>query len=204
MLKRQAHFLENQRGFTLIELAIVLIVLGFIIGSGMDLLGMFNDRSKMAEGKEVISSNILVVEGYVLKYKKLPDITNFRKVASSLYDPFGKPLVYIYDANLAANNICNATGAVITIRYCNDAACSSYTDIQNVAFMILSGGLNHNIQTAVPTSGAVSSATTIKVYKQGVKNIDDYSTDINRREMYDDIVKWVSFYEFVSLLGCSS
>jgi prepilin-type N-terminal cleavage/methylation domain-containing protein len=204
MLKKRACFLKSQRGFTLIELAIVLIVLGFIIGSGMDLLGMFNDRSRMAEGKEVVSSNVLAVEGYVLKYKKLPDTTNFSKVASALYDPFGKPLVYVYDANLATNNICNATGSLITIRLCNDAACSSYTDIQNVAFMILSGGLNHNIQTGVPTSGAVSSATTIKVYKQGLKNIDDYSADVNRREMYDDIVKWVSFYELVSLLSCSS
>lgn len=204
MFKKQIHFLKTQKGFTLIELAIVLVVLGFIIGAWADLLGMLNERSKTAEGKEIVSSSVLIVQGYVLKHKRLPDLTNFNNLAPTPYDSWEKPLVYIYDANLAANNICNATGTTITIRYCNNADCSSYTDIRNVAFIVLSGGPNYNIQTTVPSPRAVSSAITIRVYEQGLKNIDDYPTDINRREMYDDIVKWVSFYELISLLGCSS
>jgi hypothetical protein len=156
--------------------------------------------AKLSEGGENVLAAVESIRGYALKNKKLPDLSKFTSVVRNPNDSWGKPLVYIYDANLATNDVCSASGTSLTIRFCNDASCSSYTDIQNVAFMILSGGQNHNIQTA--GSQGVSSSTIIKVYKQEVGPVDNYPNDVNRPEPYDDIVNYVTLAQLKSGIAC--
>jgi hypothetical protein len=63
-----------------------------------------------------------------------------------------------------------------------------------VAFLVVSGGGNYNVQTG--------NGTTVKVYDFGTPNVDDYSGDINRPEDYDDVVKWVTLGELKTEARC--
>jgi hypothetical protein len=161
--------------------------------------GVVSTIIKLTESEENVLAAVESIKGYALKNKRLPDLSNFTSVVRNPYDSWGKPLVYIYDANLA-RDICNATSTSLTIRYCNDAACSSYIDIRNVAFIVLSGGANYNIQTA--GSQSVSSSTIIKVYKQEVGPVDNYPNDVNRPEPYDDIVNYVLLDQLKTEVAC--
>jgi prepilin-type N-terminal cleavage/methylation domain-containing protein len=188
-------------GFTLIELAIVLIVIGLLWGASVNLLGWLTDREKYSGNKEILASAVEAIKGYALNNKTLPTLSNFTSIVNTPNDVWGKPLIYIYYANATNRTICSFTGTPITVRYCYNTSCSSYNDTQNVAFIVLSSGENMNIQTGF-SSQAISSNTTIKVYDYGIKNIDDYSADVNRPEPYDDMVKIMTLYELQSLLGC--
>jgi len=193
---------KGSKGLTLIEVAIVLVILGLLIGLGAGLISMLTKRAKIIESRETVDAAVEAVKGYTIMNGRLPNYSNFTSVVRSLYDAWQKPIVYIYDGNASNNSICDLTKTAITVRLCFNTDCSSYNETKNVALIVLSGGPNYNIQTA--GSQEVSSNTTIKVYQQGVDNVDNYSGDFNRPEPFDDIVKYVTLYELQSLLKCPS
>jgi len=194
--------LKGSEGLTLIEIAIVLVILGLLIGLGAGLISMLTKRAKIVESRETVDAAVEAVKGYTIMNGRLPNYSNFTSIVRSSYDAWQKPIVYIYDGNASNKYICDLTKTAITVRFCFNTDCSSFNETQNVAFIVLSGGPNYNIQTA--GSQEVSSNTTIKVYQQGVDNVDNYSGDFNRPEPYDDIVKYVTLYELQSLLKCPS
>jgi len=193
---------EGIAGLTLIEVAIVLVVLGLLIGLGAGLISMLTKRAKIVESREIVDAAVEAVKGYTIMNGRLPNYSNFTRIVRSSYDAWQKSIVYIYDGNASNKSICDLTNTAITVRFCFNTDCSSFNETQNVAFIVLSGGPNYNIQTA--GSQEVSSNTTIKVYQQGVDNVDNYSGDYNRPEPFDDIVKYVTLYELQSLLKCPS
>jgi type II secretory pathway pseudopilin PulG len=193
---------KGSAGLTLIEVAIVLVILGLLIGLGAGLISMLTKRAKIAESREIVDAAVEAVKGYTIMNGRLPNYSNFTSIVRSLYDAWQKPIVYIYDGNASNKSICDLTKTAITVRFCFNTDCSSFNETQNVTFIVLSGGPNYNIQTA--GSQEVSSNTTIKVYQQGVDNVDNYSGDFNRPEPFDDIVKYVTLYELQSLLKCPS
>jgi prepilin-type N-terminal cleavage/methylation domain-containing protein len=193
---------KGSKGLTLIEVAIVLVILGLLLGLGAGLVGMLTKRAKIVESREIVDAAVEAVKGYTIMNGRLPNYSNFTTIVRSLYDAWQKPLVYIYDGNASNKSICDLTKTAITVRFCFNTDCSSYNETQYVAFIVLSGGPNYNIQTA--GSQEVSSNTTIRVYQQGVDNVDNYSGDFNRPEPFDDIVKYATLYELQSLLKCPS
>ncbi|MDO8336090.1 MAG: type II secretion system protein, partial [Candidatus Saccharibacteria bacterium] len=185
--------IKKQRGFTLIEIAIVLVIIGILLSIGTGMIGTLTKRAKLGEAREIINAALESVISYGAANNKLPDTTTFPTVIRNPNDAWTKPLYYIYDNNLtdaAIGGICGRKTTTLTVRICPDATCSTPTNIPNVAFIVLSGSENYNNQTA--GNGA---ATTIKVYGVDVGNIDNYPGDINRPEPYDDIVKWITIDE---------
>lgn len=198
--------LNNNKGFTLIELAMVLVVIGILVGFGVGMIGPLTKSAKYTETKETVNAAVESVIGYSIANNKLPDnnaTTGFPTIARNPNDAWTKPLSYIYDnALLTVNNICINTTTNITVKVCPDAGCTPPTSTtSNVAFIVLSGGANYNNQTA--GSQGVTSAMTVNVYDVDVNNIDSYAGDMNRPEPYDDIVKWVTLYELKTKLGCT-
>ncbi len=192
--------MRKERGLTLVELAIVLIVLGILLGIGAGIVGVLIKRVKYNESKEIVNAAVEGIVGYVISTTRLPTDSELPNTVRTTYDSYGKPLAYVYDSNLASSNICTATSTNISIEICPDTTCSSPVQtINNVAFVVISGDGNYNNQTE-GTLG-VNSPTTIKVYDYGVI-VDDYPNDINRQEPYDDIVKWVSLNELKPKAGC--
>lgn|GEM_PF-1198291 len=203
----------GRRGFTLIEIAIVLVIIGILIMLGVSLLGPLIKRAKYTETKEIVNAAVESVIGHGGANNKLPiwgdgrpDTTTdeFVEIVRNPNDAWTKPLYYIYDNNLTAvtiGGICGRKTTNLTVRICPDATCSTPTNIiSNVAFITLSGSENYNNQTA--GNQGVTSAVTINVYQVDVPDIDNYAQDMNRPEPYDDIVKWVTLDELRIKAGC--
>ena len=181
----------NKKGFTLIELAMVLVIIGLLAGIGITVLGIMVKRAKVNATKEIINADIESILGYIFSSGKVPDITTFNTIVRNRKDSFGKDIIYIYDQGLT--NYCGRLKTNITIQICSDVPCTTPVQtISNVAFVLLSSGANYNNQTA--GSGGINSPTTIRIYQYGVY-LDSYPDDMNRIEEYDDIVKWVTLAE---------
>ena len=193
----------RNRGFTLIEMAIVLIILGLLLGIGASLIGPLTKRAKYTETKEIINANVESIIGYAAINNCLPDQNSWKNVVRNSRDSWNKEFLYISDDQISGSNcskeagICEKKTTSLTVIKCYDSSCSSQTSINDVAFVMISGGFNYNIQTDKDSDGK------IKVYEPGINNIDDYSGDFSRPESYDDIVKWVTLPELKIKIGCT-
>lgn len=186
------------KGFTLIELAIVLVIVGMLVGMGAGLMGPLTKRAKIYETKEIINAAVESIIGDAASTNRITTTSEFSSIVRTHRDSWTKDLYYIPDANLDdlnAGGVCGRKTTGITVRDCVDAACTSYQDIQNVAFVVISGSENYNIQT----DNIIGRVT---VYEIGTATVDDYATDMNRPETYDDIVKWIKLDELRIKTGC--
>lgn len=191
--------LLNRQGFTIIELAIVMVILGILVSIGAGMIGPLTIRMKTTETKEHISAAIEGVIGYAATNNRLPNLAQFPNTVRARNDAWNNPIQYIFDNNLTTS-LCDRTTTNITLRICNDAACSTSNTVNNVAFIILSGSANFNNQTA--GNQAVAAATTINTYVTAIA-VDNYAGDFTRAtDEYDDIVKWVTLPELQTKLSC--
>ena len=213
-MKHALSALFSRKGFTIIELAIVLIIAGVLISLGMSMMGPVAKRAKVSDTQGIIDGGLESLKGFAATNRRLPTTAQFAGVVQKSMDSWGNALYYVVDANLApaapvalTDYICGRKTTTITVRSCINDGCTTYTDTPNVAFVIISGGENFNVQTALATG-------TVTVYVQnGATNRDscttaancpNYSgTMINRSEKYDDIVKWVTLEELRSKTGCA-
>ncbi len=196
----------RERGLTLIELAIVLVIVGILIGMGASIVGILVKRAKYNESVEVVNSAVQGIIGFATSSRRLPTDSELSSAVRTTRDSYGRDIAYIYDSDLTTSStygFCGLTSTDITVRVCADASCSSVVQtINNVAFVVVSGDGNYNNQTA--GTQAITSATTINVYLQGIVVNDGYPGDVNVTEAYDDIVRWVSLSELQSEQGCEA
>lgn len=207
------HKIRNQLGFTLIEIAIVIVVIGIFIGLGANLVGPLIKRAKYTQSRGIVDAAVDSVVAYAAGNEEIPDngggASDFKKIVSSPNDAFTKPLVYFPDSSLSvadSRKVCKQKAGEITVYTCDDSTCSTYDTINDVAFVFASGGTNMNIQagsTTMPGGGACPTTTCIIVYEQDTASIDDYTVDTNNPDNYDDIVKWVTVNELRTKAGCT-
>jgi len=206
---------RNDYGFSLVEMAVVLIIFGLVLASASSILTLFVNKGgaertrKMMESNKNVLFSVAASDGYL---QKLAVGTKPANVTTTYpNDAYNVPFYTIVDATLGygANldqldysPICGTDGTLTSLRLCNDAACSAPATISDVAFVMVSGSTNKNIQTDVDTTVTPNLVT---VYVQGDDAIDDHAADLTgaaRAEKYDDIVDWVTLPELRSKAGC--
>ncbi|MCX5828630.1 MAG: type II secretion system protein [Deltaproteobacteria bacterium] len=209
---------RNKKGFTLIELAIVMVIVGLLIGIGAGMIGPMTKRAKIIDTRDIVNSDLESVISFASSNRRLPTIAEFPLNVKNQNDAWTKPLYYIVDPNLIAipaftsDAICGRRTTTYTI--CRDAACTAATNIQNVALILASGAENFNLQTGIFAGGICPAGQTcVRVYDADTPNIDDCTTAancpnypaallINNPQAYDDITKWITLYELRTKIGC--
>jgi prepilin-type N-terminal cleavage/methylation domain-containing protein len=192
-------FHMSSRGVTIVELAVVLVILGILVGLGANLMSSLTKRAKTIEARDTVNASIDALTGYAVTNSRVPTLAQFSGVVRTPNDAWGNPLQYIFDNNLATS-ICDRTTTNVTVRVCSNAACSIFTAVNNVAFIVLSGGGNYNNQTA--GGQAILAATTVSTYQAGL-TVDIYAGDFLRAtDEYDDVIKWVTLPELQTKLSC--
>ena len=193
-------FIKNQTGFTLIEMAIILVIVGILIGMGSGLIGPLIKSSKYRGSKDTLEAALTSIIGFSTINERIPTTSEFSSTVRMPNDSWGDPLIYISDSNLidkTAGGVCGRKTTGISVLLCPDAVCASPTEtINNVAFVVLSKGENKNRQTEISGGGAVT------VYSIDIPNIDDYTTDMDRPEPYDDLASWLTLNELRVKSGC--
>jgi prepilin-type N-terminal cleavage/methylation domain-containing protein len=197
---------NSQAGFTIIEMAMVMVIIGLVVGFGASLIGPLSIRAKRIESTETVESGAESIIGYAAANRGvLPTTAQFPGIIKKRNDAWTRPIQYVVDAVLAdgdptTGDLCTRRTTRITLRQCADASCSTPVTVANVAFLVLSGGENFNNQTAGTL--AVTGPTVIDLYQNGVGDVDGYAADFNRAESYDDIVQWATLDELRGKIGC--
>lgn len=188
---------DDARGFTLVEMAIILMILGVLISMGAGMMGVLTKRLKLNETRDVVKNASESIAGYGATTGHIPATADFASVVTLQEDSWGKALYYIPALSLTTDDICGRKTTGLALSVCPDKACLAPTQtVTNVAYVIISGGENFNRQTD-------NKSGVVKVYDEGIGLVDDYSADMTRAEPYDDVVKWATLYELRVKAGCS-
>lgn len=196
----------SSRGFTLVELAIVLVIVGFLVSAFLTPLSAQLDQSRNAEGRRDLDEIKGVLLGFSVINGRLPcpDTTgdgvedacaNASSAASTggnlpwstlglkSTDPWNRAYQYrvnnAFTANFTLNTV--GTGAGI-IQICTDSTCA-VTESANVPVLIFTRGKN--------------GATFPPVGLDEQENSDGDGTFVNHgfvegANAYDDLVSWLS------------
>lgn len=181
-----------RKGFTLVELAMVMVVIGLVIGGGIQMMSVMSQRAKITEAKQQISILKEGIIGFVQTNGVLPTAAEFSTIGNVI-DPWGKPILYIPSQKLGnTTDICNFS--------ISDLNVSNFVNSIDVAFVLVSSGENYNMQTRVRTAGTPDD---VRIYPPS-QAIDDNTTDFNRAtDEYDDMYTFVTLQELKTKTGCS-
>ena len=183
----------KKSAFTLIELSIVLVIIGLLVGGSFKVLKIMRERAQITRAQDDVKiAKEAVIGNTILNANTLPDQAYFDQNLSPVKDN-QHPLFYADDTDLEATDICSFTATHLSV------VTPSHT-ISDVAFVIASESSNHNMQTAKKDDG--DGDFSVHTYKYETK-VDDNTSPVNIVENYDDIVQWVTLAELQKDLQCS-
>ncbi|WP_173200896.1 prepilin-type N-terminal cleavage/methylation domain-containing protein [Geobacter sp. SVR] len=202
--------MRNTNGFTLVELAIVMIIVGLLVGMGSSMVGVLTSAIKVRESKETLEGASQSLTSYAAGSNNLPSGATFTSTVKNPQDAWGRDILYLYDPNLNAvspasltkDTICGRRTTTLTLQTLDPAA-----TIPNVAFVLLSAGSDASVQTTLNTNGTVTAkldginVTSGSTILLGTKASAAGKITVDARTS-DDIVRWVTLDELRSKMGC--
>ncbi|MGD0281173.1 MAG: type II secretion system protein [Dissulfurispiraceae bacterium] len=210
----KSFFSVSSKGFTLVEMAIVLVIIGIVMALGLPLLSQLAANVKYNDSLDIVKAGIDSVQGWAAggSLQQLPDLRNttsdFRTIAKSPTDAFGQPLIYVYDYNsstFTSNQLCGMRMTSITLNY--TVGTTKYT-VANVAFLVLSPGGDYKINSTITASnfiGANNAAlvtyTNAAIPSPGGTTNSGATITINA-DTSNDIVQWVTLDALRTKIGC--
>lgn len=173
--------MSNKKGFTLIEMAVVLVVIGLIVGTIVPLLITQSKTARLKEGKELLRTARDEILGYALTNNAcLPE--NLDKIGHTK-DPWGNEIFYRpANALVCPSDLC---GSGITSTSLNMTTPDETKD--DVAFVLASKGPNYSLQIA-------NSTNHVEAFR--------YGEIINSKE-FDDLYEYVTLGQLKTRL-CST
>jgi len=150
---------QDKQGFTLIEIAMVLVIIGILVGLGADLFPVLVKQNKLKENRSIVEETRVAIIGYALATGRLPYASNtadgtedtgitsgylpYITVGGREKDVYLKTLYYAVDSYL-----CNTTGPTDLKNHLQDLITGTHTpDLYYsggiaAAFIVLSPGEN--------------------------------------------------------------
>ena len=194
---------ERPKGFTLIELAFVLVIVGVLVSMGAGLIPLLVNQSKLNESRAIVREAKTAVIGYVLATGRLPwaaagtdgsETVNHQRgylphetLGIPGTDSYTRPLFYSVDPYLATTSTTKELKDRLAELISGAHAPGLFCDNTNIraAFVVISSG--KNLEADAPNddnhNGIVSqSGDDNRFAKPGAPEISDY----------DDIVEAVT------------
>jgi prepilin-type N-terminal cleavage/methylation domain-containing protein len=161
--------LKKEKGFTLIEMAIVLVIIGLLVGMGTGMLGTMTKRSKLISTRDITKTAYESILGYAISSKQLP--ANLAALGVRTTDAYNRSLRYYVVPEFKTTSLCTNNGTYILLDDSSSGAVISKTDI---AFLIFSDGEDRTNSTGAASTFTVlpqSSAYDDIVYYLDIKTL---------------------------------
>ena len=148
----------RQKGFTLVEVAIVLVILGLIIGLGIPMLRMLIQQNKLTEDRAVVKEAKQALIGYAYAHGGFPDVYKsnglkllpYFKLGIRATDANANPLIYDVNPSLIESD--NSSIKTFCQKVAAEMSKSDYPQIQYsdgsktpVAFVVVSKSINYKL-----------------------------------------------------------
>ncbi len=187
---------NNHNGFTLIELSIVLVIIGLLVGLGAGMIGPLTTAVKVRETREIEDAALQSIISWASSSNSIPNSAGFPNVAKSPKDAWGRDFIYLYDQNLYAatptkDTICGRRSASLTLVTTDPAA-----TMNNVAFVVLSGADNATFKSTL--NGSLNGTPTNAV----INGSGAATGTVTVTAPNGDLYRWVTLDELRSKVGC--
>lgn len=197
---------RNNKGFTLVELAIVLIIVGMLVGVGSGMMGMLTTAIKVREAKELQDASVQSIISWASANNNIPNAAGFPTAAKTPQDSWGREFIYLYENRLYSasptkDTICGRRSTDLTIQTTDPAA-----TIANVAFVVISPSDDATVETTLTATAAPAVAATFNGAASGpaialaARGSATGTIVVNANNT--DIVRWVTLDELRSKVGC--
>ena len=180
-----------RKAFTLIELAIGLVILGILLGIGINMAKWAIKNYHLNQNRDKLLSDAAALVSYVVSHEG--NASGACNSLPYLNDEWGKRIICLSARELENYNICALRKTSLVVKE------EGGNETENVAFVLISGGENLNVQTGIDNS---TNGTVVKVYPYGESEVDDYPKDFLRKEPYDDMVRFVTLKELQEKVNC--
>ncbi len=193
---------DNHRGFTLIELSIVLVIIGMLVGLGANLIGPLTTFVKVRETRDLEDAAIQSITSWASTRNTIPNTSDnadgFKNVAKSPNDAWGREMAFMYYSSLriapiTKDTICGRRSTPLTLKtYENTTETAS---VSNVVFAVVSGADNATFTSRIGTALGTSALITNQRGIAGTNTIHVIGPN-------SDLVRWVTLDELRSKIGC--
>jgi prepilin-type N-terminal cleavage/methylation domain-containing protein len=167
--KNTSILMDRDKGFTLIEVAMVLVIIGLLVGMGAGLMGPLTKKVKLSRTRDTVNDVYNAIIGYAAANKIIPP--DLQVLGVKTKDAYGRDLIYSAAGGITAGNLCTTKGGYLKI---NDDGTSK----KNVSFIVFSQGEN-----VCNDTGSASPFT-----------ISGFGTPGSCPAGYDDIVMYQDIY----------
>jgi prepilin-type N-terminal cleavage/methylation domain-containing protein len=153
---------QDKRAFTLIEVAIVMVVLGLILGLGIPMMKMLMKQNKLTENRTAVHEAKEALIGYAFANGKLPKYNTgyllpYNEIGTRQADAYGNVLTY--DVNLQLTSTTNVSDFCQKVQQLlqQDATVAGSAgrpkiDSHSVAFVVISKGNDYKLDNANNTT----------------------------------------------------
>ncbi|MEW5774235.1 MAG: type II secretion system protein [Thermodesulfobacteriota bacterium] len=165
-------------GFTLIEMAVVLIIVGIIAALTIPLVGEKLKQDKLSKSRGTLNALRQEIIGFALANKVLPGEAAVETSFANARDAQQNYIAYYVDPNLKSGDFCTQTST-------NYALTIGGTTYSNLAFIIASRGGNQNLQIDADSTGSAPASRTVVSYSQGTVTDTANGNPPNTSQTYD-------------------
>lgn len=198
---------DTNKGFTLVELAVSLVVIGLLVGLGMSMVGPLMTAVKVRESKENLGGAVESVNSWAAGNNKIPDKDNFKTIVKTTVDAWGRDFIYVYSESLTPgtatkDTICGRRSTLLKLIDTN----ISTTPIDNIAYIVFSKGDDAESDTIftsgtlTPASGSLSPND--KITTNAFLPTASTTSTIVTTDGSNDLVRWVTLDELRTKVGC--